>query len=459
MLGHLPFLVFRILKARGNFAEAVRQMVCEYAQRTLHLRIGPATVVISADPRFARRVLVEQASNFGKTGWERRVLKPSMEDGLIILEGKEWKEHRAAVAPCFSASMMEELGNIVADAARDRLKSWQGDVAIGHEMRCITSDVLARFFLQDHRLSHGGNGRLDEFARKFARLEEGLEDRVFDPPALVDRLRARIRGQPKFSDALAWITRIIERQVGHAAGQPPPRNSPLDIMLSRLPEQKVSREIRTMMAAGATTVHLLSWLCDLLGRHPDIQSKLRREILSDVPEEGDMVSALEQCAYLQAVIHEGLRLYPPAPYLLRQASASVRSESDSDLPVPSSLVLISVWAMHRHPDFWESPDRFIPERWLKNGGLGSEAAEAFIPFGMGPRVCIGRRFALIEAMIILSEVVRRFEIRPLSGKPARPKLTILTRPDKEVVMRSERYAPRFVPAEVLAGGGERAAAS
>lgn len=443
MLGHLPFLVFRILKARGNFAEAVRQMVCEYAQGTLHLRIGPATVVISADPRFARRVLVEHASHFPKTGWEKRVLTPTMEDGLIILEGDDWKEHRAAVAPCFSTSLMDELGDIVADAARDRLASWQGNVAIGHEMRCITNDVLARFFLQDYRLSHGGNGLLDGYARTFARLEEGLEDRVFDPLALVDRLRAQVRGQPRFSVALAWITRIIEEQVSRAAAQPPPRKTPLDMMLNRLPEQAVSREIRTMTAAGATTVHLLTWLCYLLGKHPDIQSKLRGEISSNAPEDGDLVSALEQCAYLQAVIHEGLRLYPPAPYLLRRASPTIASESDPDLPPPSSLVLISIWAMHRHPDFWTSPDKFIPERWLENGERGTKSAEAFIPFGMGPRVCIGRRFALIEAMIILSEIVRRFEIRSTSTKPARPKLTILTRPDKEVVMAVEPARPAF----------------
>ncbi len=216
-------------------------MVSHYSRRTLHLRVGRRTVVISADPRFARRVLVEHASHFPKTAWEKRVLTPTMEDGLIILEGSDWKRHRAAVAPCFSASLMQGLGRTVADAATDRLSRWRGNVDVGHEMRCITSDVLTRFFLQDHRLSHRGDGYLDGYARTFARLEEGLEDRVFDPLALIDRLKARAHGQPSFSDALARITGVIEEQVVRAIAEPPPRKTVLDFMLNQLPEESVCR--------------------------------------------------------------------------------------------------------------------------------------------------------------------------------------------------------------------------
>ena len=441
LLGHLPFLVFGILKARGNFAEAVRRMVSEYSRRTLYLRVGRKPVVISADPEFARRVLVDHASHFPKTGWEKRVLTPTMDEGLIILEGAEWKQHRAAVAPCFSASLLEGLGRTVAGATTDRLASWRGSVAIGHEIRCITSDVLTRFFLQDYRLSHASHPSLDEYARSFARVEEGLESRVFDPVGLIDRLRERARRQPSFSDALGQITQLIEEQVSRVAAEAPPRKSVLDLMLSRLPERAVSREIRTMTAAGATTVHLLTWLCHLLGHHPDIQQKLRRELVSRMHDDGDLISTLESCAYLNAVINEGLRLYPPAPYLFRQAAPTIAGESDPDLPAPSSLVLISVWAMHRHPDFWENPNDFAPERWLKMRERGIESVDAFMPFGIGPRVCIGRRFALIEAMIILSEIVRRFEIRPTPGRRPQPKLTILTRPNREVVMGVEPIWP------------------
>src|SRR6266851_9231547 len=146
LVGHLPCLTFSILKARGNFAEAVRRMLRDYKCKTLYLRVLWKTLVISVDPAFASRVLVDHASDFPKARWEGLVLKPVMGEGLIILEGKDWKEHRAAAAPRFSASLMDGWGAIVLDAARDRLAQWQREIDVGHEMRCIASAV-SRLFL------------------------------------------------------------------------------------------------------------------------------------------------------------------------------------------------------------------------------------------------------------------------------------------------------------------------
>jgi cytochrome P450 len=435
LVGHLPFLIFSILRARGNFAEAVRRMLRDFKRKTLQLKVGRKTVVISVDPAFARRVLVDRASDFPKAQWEKRVLKPVMNGGLIVLEGNDWKEHRAAVAPCFSGSLIDELGAIVVDATRDRLCGWQRRIHVGAEMRAITSDVLSRFFLHDHRLSDGHHGSLDRYARTYAHLEEGLEDRVLDPTRLVGGLKAGLRRQQSFSVALDLVNRTITEQVSRAAAQPSPRKTALEIMLGQLTQQAVCQEITTLTAAGATTVHLLTWACQLLGTHPKIQRRLRCELPSP-SEDGKWLSTLERCSYLAAVIHEALRLYPPAPYLLRQASPTF-DESSPDLPPPSSLVLISLWGMHGDPDFFPSPEEFIPERWLGTSGRGIEPNQAFLPFGMGPRICIGRRFATIETMVILSEIVRNFEILPVRRRPVAPKLTILTRPKKDVVMSVE----------------------
>src|SRR6266852_7075810 len=436
LVGHLPFLIFSILRARGNFAEAVRRMLRDFNRKTLQLKVGWKTVVISVDPGFARRVLVDHASDFPKARWEKRVLNPVMKGGLIVLEGDDWKEHRAAVAPCFSGSLMDALGAMVVDATRDRLAGWQGSIHVGTEMRAITSDVLSRFFLHDHRLSDGHNGSLDRYARTYARLEEGLEDRVFDPTGVVGGLKACVRRDPRCSVALDLVNRTISEQVSRAAARPSARKTALEMMLGQLTQQAVCQEITTLTAAGATTVHLLTWACQLLGTHPNIQRRLRCEIPSP-SEDGKWVSALERCSYLGAVIHEALRLYPPAPYLLRQALPTFAAESSADLAPPSSLVLISLWGMHRDPDFFPSPEEFIPERWLGTSGRGIEPNEAFLPFGMGPRICIGRRFATIETMVILAEIVRGFEILPAQKKPVAPKLTILTRPKKDVVMSVE----------------------
>jgi len=436
LVGHLPFLIVSILKARGNFAEAVRRMLRDFKRKTLHLKVLWRTVVISVDPGFARRVLVDHAPDFPKARWEKRVLKPVMDGGLIVLDGSDWKEHRGAVAPCFSGSLMDELGAMVIDATRDRIAGWQRRVRVGFEMRAITSDVLSRFFLHGHRLSEGPPGSLDRHARTYARLEEGLEDRVFDPTGLVGALKAGVRGEPRFSVSLDLVERTINERVNRAAEQAATRKSALEMMLGQLDRQAVCQEITTLTAAGATTVHLLTWACQLLATHPNIQRRLRCEI--PLPsEDGKWLSRLERCSYLGAVIHEALRLYPPAPYLLRQASPTFAGGTSADLPPPSSLVLISLWGMHRDPDFFPAPEEFIPERWLGASGRGIEPNDAFLPFGLGPRICIGRRFAMIEIMVILSEIVRRFEILPARKRPVPPKLTILTRPKKDVVMSLE----------------------
>ena len=440
LVGHLPFLIFSILRARGNFAEAVRRMLRDYKCKTLYLRVLWKTLVISVDPAFASRVLVDHASDFPKARWEGLVLKPVMGEGLIILEGKDWKEHRAAAAPRFSASLMDGWGAIVLDAARDRLAQWQREIDVGHEMRCITSDVLARFFMRDHRLSDGHNSSLAHYAKTYDRLEGGLESRVFDPTGLLGGLRARLRWQPPFSAALDLVNGTINEQVSRAETHSSKRTA-LEILLSQLDQQVVCHEIRTSTAAGATTVHLLTWICQLLGTHPTIQRELRCEIPSSPPQNGSWASTLERCSYLTAVIQEGLRLYPPAPYLLRQASATVATDSNPDLPPPSSLVLISLWGMHRDPNFFPYPDEFIPERWLGASGRAVGFDEAFVPFGMGPRVCIGMRFAMIETTIILSEIIRRFEIEPIHREPVAPKLSILTRPKEDVLLSVRSLVP------------------
>ena len=432
LVGHLPFLIFSILRARGDFSEAVRRMLRDFKCKTLYLRVLWKTLVISVDPAFASRVLVDHASDFPKARWEGLVLKPVMGEGLIILEGKDWKEHRAAAAPRFSASLMDGWGAIVLDAARDRLAQWQREIDVGHEMRCITSDVLARFFMRDHRLSDGHNSSLAHYAKTYDPLEGGLESPVFDPTGLLAGLRARLRWQPPFSAALDLVNGAINEQVSRAETHSPKRTA-LEILLSQLDQQAVCHEIRTLTAAGATTVHLLSWICQLLGTHPTIQRELRREI--------PLASTLDGCSYLTAVIQEGLRLYPPAPYLLRQASATIATDSNLDLPPPSSLVLISLWGMHRDPNFFPYPDEFIPERWLGASGRAVGFDEVFVPFGMGPRVCIGMRFAMIETTIILSEIIRRFEIEPIHREPVAPKLSILTRPKEDVLLSVRSLVP------------------
>ena len=180
-------------------------------------------------------------------------------------------------------------------------------------------------------------------------------------------------------------------------------------------------ELSTEVAAGATSVHHLSWTCQLLASHPEVQKRLAAELDARLlPPDADGVSdlaVLEAAPYLSAVVKESLRLFPPAPFLYRRGID----------PMP---IVVSVFGMHRHPRLWDDPDAFVPERWL---GLSADP-RAFMPFGLGPRVCIGRRFALIESRAAVADIVRRYELTA-AGPAPRPRLYIMTRPARDIQVR------------------------
>jgi cytochrome P450 len=378
---------------------------------------------ISADPQLCREVLVGSSDEFSKTSLEHRVLAPVMEDGLVILEGERWKERRRASAACFGARAIEELTATLQQSASQRVDGWKATVELEHECRCIIMESMTRFFLNG--LSTGELPRgTDDFSRSYSRVEKGLESRVFDRLFLKERLRAIFTPDDGFFRSLRRVTEAIDSRVENP-GLPTMENSALHALLEKMGDRRsVSREIRTMLAAGATTAHLLSWIGHLLIAHPEVQESLREEIFAKVGAEGELsLPRVEGLSYLTGVVQEGLRLYPPAPYLLRKRAARAKGER-------SAVFLFSLWAMHRDPRLWGDPDAFRPERWSDKDAI---PAEAYIPFGLGPRVCIGKRFAMTEARVILIEILRRHRLTqagPLESPT--PVFTVLTRPRRGV---------------------------
>jgi cytochrome P450 len=419
MSGALPFvanaprMAWEMLRARGNLGEALRRILLRHETLSLRVRLGPLPATLTADPGLSRQLLVSHAQPCKKADWERRVLRPVMEGGTIILEDEEWKEHRQAIAPTFSASSLGNLPRLVSRAARSRLPYWHGPVNVSHEMRCILNEAIYGYFL-DGPVDPRCPISMDDLAVRFARVEQGLETRVLDRWGVSDRFHALFQRNLGFDRALSDVTSVIRAAIenaGTSASDAPART--LNTLRARLPSgDSVLKEIRTLLAAGMTTVHLLSWLFHLVAKHPRVQERLRAAVAVDVPEDS---------LYVNAVVNEGLRLYPPAPFLLRDT--------------PQGLLFISLWAMHRHPRFWSEPEAFQPERWLELGPEGCERlvqTSAFMPFGSGPRVCIGKRFAQIEAATVLKEALTRFRLVEPVGPDPVAKVAVLTRPAKDV---------------------------
>lgn len=406
-------IAFHWVVARGNFSEAIRRTLSALGRRSFSVKFGKYRALFTTEQNRIQQVLVREPAQYPKTQWEQRVLKPVMDGGLIILEDDHWQHDRRVLAGCFGKEFLAKLPNSVHEACHSRIANWRrGIIDVSHEMRCIVNDVIRRYFLGE-ALSD-----TDEFARLYERAEGELEARVFDPFRIRERYLAWKDPNWKLNAVVERISHAIAQSVHHEQSIQSLHAKPLQHLLGKLEHpQRVVEEVRTLAAASLTTGHLLSWLSYLLALNPDSQSRLRDEIACG--PENPTLAQFEEMKYLGAVIHEGLRLYPPAPFLLRTARGS--NETD--------LVFIPIWAMHRDPEFWFEPTRFVPERWFDQKNIDHEM---FIPFGLGARVCIGKRFAMIEARIVLYNIVRNFWLEPLLGYQASPKMDILTRPRKNM---------------------------
>jgi unspecific monooxygenase len=422
-------LAISLVTARFHFIRALQRLFRSTGCATLRVPVARTDLYLSADPRLCREVIADRAAEYGKTAWEHRVLRPAMEDGLILLEGKAWKTRRQASASCFGGSHMERLAAVLSESAAARLERWPAaasDLPFGHEVSCILDEAVLRFFLDDYRLSESYPGGADRFSREFKRVEHGLERRAFDVFSLQEALRSLLRPAAGLRSIVSHVTQVIGDRVDRPI-RGKSETSVLRILLEHIGSSRsVTNEIRTMLSASATSAHLLTWIGHLLAADPERQLRLRKEIVAcglGRPGVPLSLTRIEALPYLNAVIQEGLRLYPPAPYLVRRRPRRHRGER-------SSLMLFSLWAMQRDPARWQHPDEFWPERWEQPQSIPEGA---FVPFGLGPRVCVGKHFAMTEVRVILIELLRRYELSlPTHSRQPVPVFTVLTRPRAEV---------------------------
>jgi cytochrome P450 len=426
-VAHLARFVCHAIASKGDLAEALTRLVTRGATLTRPLGIGPLHAIVTADPTVVRQLLVTDADRFHKVPHEARVLGPVMDGGLILLEGDAWAARRQAMAVGFSTDLMPDVLALTMAVTAERAERWSASVNISHEARCIVHDVMARFFAGGAPVGCvPGEESADNSARQFAQIERELERRVWDPLGVVSRLR-RLAGRPSLLDHDApWRATIRRRATCHGTASGAERD-PLHRLLARLGSaDTVSRELSTLIAAGATSVHHLAWTCYLLAAHPGVQERLSNEITEATRAghigNGTHLTHVEALPYLSAVINESMRLYPPAPFMFREGA-------------DKRPYVIAIWAMQRHPRFWDRPNEFRPERWF----TPSETS-AYMPFGLGARVCIARRFSLIESRAALIEVVRRYRL-DTAGPAPKPTRTIMTRPVRDIWINvSSRHA-------------------
>ena len=387
------------------------------------------------DPAAVRRIFLDNAANYRKDDLQLRILRPGLGNGLLTAEGEDWRIQRRSLAPLFSSRQTAEFApavHRVARAAVERMtRRREGAVAdVGPIMSRLTLEVLEQTLF-----SQGLGREPSAFQRAVSSYFETI-GRI-DPldllgaPAFLPRLRRRRgRGALEFFDAA--VDAIIEkRRVLLSSGAEAPHDLLTLLMSTKDPENgrgisdvDVRANIVTFINAGhETTANALTWTLFLLSQSPEWRE--RAEVDADQAFDADRSVALERCEILRAVFEEALRLYPPAAMLARQAIAD---DELAGVHIPAGAVItVSPYVLHRRRGLWDHPDAFDPSRFL---GEQRDRIDrfAYIPFGAGPRVCIGMAFAMQEGIILLAHLLRAFRFDLVEGHVVMPLQRVTLRP-------------------------------
>lgn len=382
------------------------------------------------DPASVRQVLT--SPKYARPVKAARSLKPLAGEGVLMSEGETWRRQRKSLAPVFTPAATGGLlpHFIAAGEGLVEALAGHGRANLAQAFHRATLDAVLRALFSRRTDTEGAV--LADIARRYMEgpahfnlldfVAKGADDLTF-----LDGARRRMGARWfKAVDAL-----IDERRTNpHPEGR-----DMLDRLLaarnddgSPLDGREIRDQCSSMLAAGfETTSRLLFWTAYLLALDPVTQSRVRAEVQAFPAQSVTSLDDLKHWPLLRSVLFETLRLYPTAPMIARQAL-----EADTVLGcevVPGCMITISPWVMHRHRKLWDAPTAFRPERFLDQPHPWG--IEAFMPFGAGPRVCIGAGFALAEAQIVLASLLGRFGVSMAGDRPVLPIASITLGPDHE----------------------------
>lgn len=407
---------------------------------------SPPTYLV-AHPDDAREVLVARSREVDKGTLQYRALARVTGWGLLTADGARWREHRRVVQPAFHPRTLPGVAGHTARAAdrlvaRLRAAGEGGVVDIDAEVMALALEVVGES-LFGHEL-----GPVAE------RLAGATLTALGEVVALARMpLRAPgwvpTPGNRRMSGALAELDAAVATILARRATAGPREPADLVDLLLAAPmgPREVRDEIVTFLVAGHETVaSALTWALLLLAGHPGTADRVAAEaaaVLGPEPggpdrptraEEGAEVGmdALARLVLARAVVDEAMRLHPPAWLITRRTQAPM-TLSGHHVPA-GSLVILSPWITHRHPGAWRDPESFYPDRFLDPQVRSGAARSAFLPFGAGPRMCIGRDFAYAEAVLALARVCRAVRLAP-TGPAARALPLVTIRPDRPALVR------------------------
>jgi cytochrome P450 len=398
-----------------------------------------------SDPAGIKRVLLDNVANYPKTALDKRILGTAFGDGLLVSDGDKWRAHRRVMSPSFDHRSIASYAPVITEAAETRLKAWdaQGanaEIDIAREMVTLTLEVISRtMFSAD---SDTLRSRVDETIRKgMTELSFGLQHIMpLIGPFLLNRKLARIRANFEALDAV--MQQLIRGREKPAGAAP---NDLLDRLIAatdsetgfRMTDEEVRDEVIIIFLAGHETSALAAtYVWYLLSLHPEQEARLHAELDAVLDGRAPTCDDLEKLSYTRMVIDEAMRLYPPAPILTGRV-ARAADEICGHPVAQGTEIAILPWVVHRHRTLWEDPDRFDPQRFSAERSA-ARPRFAYLPFGGGPRICIGAQLALTEVSLLVATMARRYRLKLVPGQDIVLLHRVTQRPRDGIRMQLER---------------------
>ncbi len=404
-----------------------------------------AKVAVVSDPTAVRRILVEDQSAYHKSTLERRILSARLRNGLVAVDGGQWQRLRRTLAPMFGRKTIAAFAPAMMDVIEAMLHRWRSRpdgsvVVIKTEMLRLALDSLLRCIFAD------GLGDPDAVAAATVRYYSvcGTMDPfdVLGFPDFIPRL-TRLRERPIMQEFDEGLNEAIRERRRHLAAHPEAPQDMLGAMLAArdpeteepMTEAEVKDNVMTFIFGGQeTTSSALTWALYLLSQSTEWRERVIAEAdrVSDSPPE----TAVEALIETRAVVEEALRLYPPIIAITRNAARC--TEILGNTIERGTLVVMPPYVIHRHRLLWREPDLFDPRRFLP-GASETIPRYAYLPFGMGPRMCVGAGFAMQEATLALAAIMRQFVLELAPGESVWPVQKNFTmRPRDGLSMRATR---------------------
>lgn len=376
-----------------------------YRERHMTWDLGPTRMVFLFDPELIEDVLLHQLDAFPKAPLQNRFLRPIVGDSLVTTEGKAWRRQRKTAAPMFRPRSLDLFTPGMSASIESELDRWPAGVPVDV---VPLAQNLGLSVLQHTLFSGAASIDTDAMVHSAARVLKGMgKITVVDLLGLPFMLQPQRWASKRHADKMrAAIAQVIEaRQVSGVAG---------DDLLGRfmsatdpesgekMPDQMIVDNILSLYGAGfETTAGAISWALQILAQNPALQEQVAEEAKA---LEGS-ADPLLACPLTLRVVKETLRLFPSVPVVIRMANRDVTT---GDLEIKKgTLVYVCIFVSQRNELTWPDAHRFDPDRFLPEAEAQRHRS-AFLPFGAGPRICIGMRFALMEAVLALAGLTRKF---------------------------------------------------